>query len=203
MLAMLDITKNLYCLTCFLRCSLAIYGAVTFENEKPKIGVKTLSGRDIERDPLQVIIYPKQALKPNPESYHSCLMQSEVHKSRGLNVINIAPQTSLPFELATCMLCQVSKIHCGHTFLHVQRFNRKPWKTLLIIWPEINKQNAICCAMHAYVCRTQATKLQKQGQPWLAWYRLKGFGRDRQSLTHQINFQYLLPFARLQKQLPS
>ena len=35
-------------------CSLAIYGAATFQQEQPKLGVKTLSGREIERDPLQV-----------------------------------------------------------------------------------------------------------------------------------------------------
>ena len=35
-------------------CSLAIYGAATFQQDQPKLGVKTLSGREIERDPLQV-----------------------------------------------------------------------------------------------------------------------------------------------------
>ena len=34
--------------------SLAIYGAATFQQDQPKLGVKTLSGREIERDPLQV-----------------------------------------------------------------------------------------------------------------------------------------------------
>lgn len=33
--------------------SLAIYGAATFQQDAPKLGVKTLSGREIERDPLQ------------------------------------------------------------------------------------------------------------------------------------------------------
>ena len=35
-------------------CSLAIYGAATFQQDQPKLGVKTLSGREIERDPMQV-----------------------------------------------------------------------------------------------------------------------------------------------------
>lgn len=37
-----------------LPCSLAIYGAATFQQDQPRMGVKTLSGREIERDPLQV-----------------------------------------------------------------------------------------------------------------------------------------------------
>lgn len=32
---------------------LTIYGSATFQNEEPQVGLKTLSGREIERDPLQ------------------------------------------------------------------------------------------------------------------------------------------------------
>jgi len=32
---------------------LSIYGAVTFQDDEPQVGIKTLSGREIERDPLQ------------------------------------------------------------------------------------------------------------------------------------------------------
>ncbi len=37
-----------------LTLALAAYGTVTFQQEAPVIGVKTLSGRQVARDPLQV-----------------------------------------------------------------------------------------------------------------------------------------------------
>jgi photosystem I subunit XI len=37
-----------------LTLALVAYGAVTFQQDAPVIGVKTLSGREIPRDPLQV-----------------------------------------------------------------------------------------------------------------------------------------------------
>ncbi|KAL4451231.1 hypothetical protein ABPG77_009303 [Micractinium sp. CCAP 211/92] len=36
-----------------LTACLSIYGAVTFQSEGPQVGIKTLSGRSIPRDPLQ------------------------------------------------------------------------------------------------------------------------------------------------------
>ena len=36
-----------------LTVCLAIYGASTFQQDTPELGVKTLSGREIQRDPLQ------------------------------------------------------------------------------------------------------------------------------------------------------
>jgi len=40
-------------LVVILTLCLSAYGAVTFENDVPQVGVKTLSGRNIPRDPLQ------------------------------------------------------------------------------------------------------------------------------------------------------
>nr|6IGZ_L Chain L, PsaL [Bryopsis corticulans] len=40
-------------LVIILTACLTIYGQATFEDDEPQIGVKTLSGRDIARDPLQ------------------------------------------------------------------------------------------------------------------------------------------------------
>ena len=37
-----------------LTLALTIYGAATFQQDEPTIGVKTLSGREVSRDPLQV-----------------------------------------------------------------------------------------------------------------------------------------------------
>lgn len=41
-------------LVLILALALSAYGTVTFQQEAPVIGVKTLSGREIPRDPLQV-----------------------------------------------------------------------------------------------------------------------------------------------------
>lgn len=40
-------------LVLILTMCLSMYGQVTFQNEVPQVGVKTLSGRNIQRDPLQ------------------------------------------------------------------------------------------------------------------------------------------------------
>jgi len=40
-------------LVLILTMCLSMYGQVTFQNEVPQVGVKTLSGRNISRDPLQ------------------------------------------------------------------------------------------------------------------------------------------------------
>lgn len=40
-------------LVVILSLCLSIYGAVSFENESPAVGIKTLSGRSISPDPLQ------------------------------------------------------------------------------------------------------------------------------------------------------
>lgn len=40
-------------LVVILTLCLSIYGEVTFQNEVPAVGVKTLSGRNIQPDPLQ------------------------------------------------------------------------------------------------------------------------------------------------------
>eukprot|EP00210_Caulerpa_lentillifera_P003037 g2899.t1 len=40
-------------LVLILTACLSIYGTVTFQDDEPQVGVKTLSGRDIQRDPLQ------------------------------------------------------------------------------------------------------------------------------------------------------
>lgn len=40
-------------LVLILTATLAMYGAATFQNETPSIGVKTLSGRSVAADPLQ------------------------------------------------------------------------------------------------------------------------------------------------------
>ena len=40
-------------LVAILTLCLSAYGTVTFQNEVPQVGVKTLSGRTVPRDPLQ------------------------------------------------------------------------------------------------------------------------------------------------------
>ncbi len=40
-------------LVLILTMCLSMYGQVTFQNDVPQVGVKTLSGRNIQRDPLQ------------------------------------------------------------------------------------------------------------------------------------------------------
>ena len=40
-------------LVAILTGCLSIYGAVTFQDDEPQVGLKTLTGREIKRDPLQ------------------------------------------------------------------------------------------------------------------------------------------------------
>ena len=40
-------------LVAILTGCLSIYGAVTFQDNEPQVGLKTLTGREIQRDPLQ------------------------------------------------------------------------------------------------------------------------------------------------------
>ena len=58
-------------LVVILTVALTIYGAAAFQGEPNALGVKTLSGRDVSKDPLQVRGFQCLTLS-NPLPQHSC-----------------------------------------------------------------------------------------------------------------------------------